>query len=106
MDVRIKNGTPPDGASLCESCVYSHIAKGYRESEQVVICRATYHDHRVLFRVRECSEYTEMKRQTLRQMEEIAWILAPREGKRKAGFVPAKELEKESGIELILDESE
>lgn len=47
-----------------------------------------------------------MKRQTLSQMEQIAWILAPREGKRKAGFVPAKELEKESGIELILDESE
>jgi hypothetical protein len=106
MDFRIKNGTPADGESLCESCVHAHIEKGYRDSEQVVVCRATYPDHRVLFRVRECSGYTEVKRQTLRQMEEIAWVLAPREGKRKAGFVPAKELEKESEVELILDESE
>lgn len=104
MDVRIKNGTPLHGESLCESCVHAHIEKGYRVTEQTVICRATYPDHRVLFRVRECSEYTEIKRQTLRQMEEIAWVLAPREGKRKAGFVPAKELEKEPDVELILDE--
>jgi hypothetical protein len=33
-------------------------------------------------------------------------VLTPRGGKRKAGFVPAKELKKESEIELILNEPE
>lgn len=58
----------------------------------------------MLFKIRECTNYLEIKRQTLRQMEEIAWVLSPRQGKRKAGFVPAGELKKESEIELILNE--
>ena len=51
-------------------------------------------------------QYLERDRQPLKQMEEIAWVLTPRGGKHKAGFVPAKELKKESEIELILNEPE
>jgi hypothetical protein len=105
MDVRIQNGTPLHGPSLCETCSRAHIARGYSEGELLVICQATYFEHRMDFRVRECSDYVEKQRQTLYQMEQIAWVLAPREGKRKAGFVPAGEM-KESEIELILSEPE
>ena len=106
MDIRVKNGTPLHGESLCETCSQAHIARGFSESEKLVICQAVYPERRVLFKIRECTNYLEIKRQTLRQMEEIAWVLAPREGKRKAGFVPASEMETESEIELILNEPE
>jgi len=109
MSIRIKNGTPLYGDSLCESCTKAHMERGFRESEERVLCEATYHTHRVLFPVRECTGYVEKRRQTLSQMEEIAWVLTPRGSKRKAGFVQASELEKEEdsgGIELILSNEE
>jgi hypothetical protein len=106
MDVRIKNGTPLHSESLCETCSRAHIERGYGEGELLVVCQATYLEHRVEFRIRECSGYLEKRRQTLYQMEQIAWILAPREGKRKAGFVTAREMEEESEVELFLSEPE
>ena len=106
MDVRVKNGTPLHGESLCETCSRAHIARGFSESEKLVVCQAVYPERRVPIKIRDCTNYLERKRQTLKQMEEIAWVLTPRGGKRKAGFVPAKELKKESEIELILNEPE
>lgn len=103
MSFHVKDGTPLHGEPLCESCVNAHIERGFRESETLVFCQATHPEHRVRFRVRECSAYTEKQKQTLWQMQKIAWILDKRAG-RKAGFVPAVELEKRtSDIEIILD---
>jgi hypothetical protein len=104
MSVHIRNGTPLHGESKCQTCANAHIERGYGECEQVVICRATYPEHRVRFRVRECSGYNELERQSLKQMEDIAWVVEPRGSKRKAGFVHASEVRKdEDEIELILD---
>ncbi len=103
MGVHVRNGTPLHGPSLCETCVNAHIKKGFRESEELVVCQATYPEHRVPFRVRECSGYIEVKRQSLKQMEDMAWILAPKGVKRQAGFVPPQEIgTEEPEIELIL----
>jgi hypothetical protein len=59
----------------------------------------------VCFPVREYSSYEDKGRQTLRQMEEIAWTLTSRGPKRQAGFVAPGEL-KDGGreIELVLDD--
>jgi hypothetical protein len=87
MSVNIKNGTPMHGPSLCETCERAHIVKGYRESELVVVCRATYVPQiRVTFPVRECSSYVSQGRKNLDDMEEIAWVLGARGSKRQAGF--------------------
>jgi hypothetical protein len=103
MSVYVKNGTPMHGESLCETCVNAHIERGYRESETLVFCQATYPEHPVRFRVRDCSSYTEKQKQTLTQMQKIAWVLEERGG-RKAGFVPAAEVAKQPDeIELILN---
>ena len=103
MSVYVKNGASRGNSSLCESCVNGHIERGYRENEEMIICEATYFGHRVYFRVRECSNYTERKRQRLCDMEEIAWILEPRGGKRVAGFVaPGEERKDAEEIELII----
>lgn len=105
MSANVKNGTPLDGPSLCETCTRAQITKGYRESEEVVICQATYPEFRVAFPVRECSRYVSKGRQLLRDMEEIAWVLTARGPKRKAGFVPPVEGNKEERqIEMILDQ--
>ena len=102
MSVYVKNGTPQHGASLCDSCLSAHIERGYGESETLVFCQATYPEHRVRFRVRECSSYTEKQRQNLYEMKKIAWILDQRPD-RKVGFVPAAEMEERTNeVELIL----
>jgi len=104
MSVYVKNGTPLQGPSLCETCVNAHIERGYRESETLVFCQATNPEHRVHFRVRECSSHTERQKQTLWQMQKVAWILDERAG-RKVGFVPAADIEKRPGeLEIILNE--
>jgi len=104
MAFNVKNGTPLHGPSLCETCVSAFIARGYRESEQVIICQQTYPERQVKFPVRSCSGYVEVKRQTLKQMEEIAWQLQPRGSKRQAGFVsPQSQENGDNEIELILD---
>lgn len=104
MSVHIKDGTPLHGESKCYTCSRAHIERGFRESEVVVVCQATYPEHRVRFRVRDCSSYIELEHQTLKQMEEIAWVVEPRGSKRRAGFVPENDLRAvENEIELILD---
>jgi len=105
MGIHVKNGTPLHGDSICGSCSHAHIVKGLRESEEIVVCRATYPELRVTFPVRECSGHADKTRQDLEEMEKIAWVLQVRGSSRRAGFVPASELRKEpdgEGIELIL----
>jgi hypothetical protein len=107
MSVKVKNGTPVYGPSLCETCERALIIKGYRESEQVVVCQAAWPELQVMFPVRECSRYVSQGRQRLRDMEEIAWNLVPRGPKRNAGFVaPSGEDEEVREIELVLKEDE
>jgi hypothetical protein len=104
MSFKVKNGTPLHGPSLCETCDRAHIVKGYRESEIVVVCRATYDPQmRITFPVRECSSYVEHGRKNLADMEEIAWTLVPRGAKRAAGFIsPGSSTEDEREIEIEL----
>jgi hypothetical protein len=105
MSVHVKNGTPLHQPSLCETCTNAHTERGYRESELQVFCTAHYPIHRVPFLVRECSGYVDKNRQNFYEMEKMAWILAPRGPKRKAGFIPVSKLLNEDGeIELTLEQ--
>jgi hypothetical protein len=108
MDIKVKNGTPLHGPSLCETCERAHIVKGYRQSEIVVVCRATYEPQmRITFPVRECSSYVEHGRKNLADMDEIAWTLVPRGPKRAAGFFsPATSTGDEREIEIVLKKNQ
>ncbi len=107
MGLRVRNGTPLHNEPLCETCVNAQIERGFSESEEIVFCSATWPSHRVRFRVRQCSGYLETKRQSLKQMEDMAWVLMPRGSKRKAGFVAGTNPEaREPEVELILTEPE
>ena len=105
MSVYVKNGTPLDRPSLCETCSRAFIARGYRESEMIVVCQATDPDRQVDFRVRDCSRHTDKTGQTIYEMEKIAIVVDPKMSKREAGFLkPAAANEAE--IELVLDKTE
>lgn len=105
MAVHVKDGTPQFGPSLCETCSNSHVERGYRETEALIFCQATWPEHRVQFRVRECSAYLDSNRQDLEQMRKMAWILMPREGKRVEGFVPPTRIPENEPIEIELNRS-
>jgi hypothetical protein len=106
MAIDVKNGTPIQPSSLCDTCRHAHIEQGYRASEKVVICNAVNLAHQIKFPVRECTDYIDRTRQSLWQMERIAWVLSPRGPKCKAGFAPrAKSQEDQEDMELIFDSS-
>jgi hypothetical protein len=44
-----------NGESVCESCKWSHVEKGHRDSEELVSCQRAYPEDSVGFRIRECS---------------------------------------------------
>jgi len=106
MSVCVKNGTPPYGPPLCETCVYAHVKRGYRESEVLVICVASEPAHRVPFPIRECSVYRDKTRPSVYEMEKMALTITPRDTMR-TGFAPSGEpATAPSEIELKLVESE
>lgn len=106
MSVYVKNGTPPNGPSLCETCSYGHIRLGYRLGEEVVLCRITDPTSRVTFRVRECTSYIDKTRQSMYEMERVAWSIAPDRTKRTTGFVIGRESDDGESVELILNDEE
>lgn len=106
MTGHVKNGTPLHGGPLCETCVYAHVRRGFRESEMLVICVAQDPALRVPFPVRECSVYRDKTRPSMYEMEKIAWILAPRGPKRAAGFVSVADSQThKTEVELILEDT-
>ena len=84
--VNMKSATPVGSASLCRTCSHAHILSGYRESEMMVVCKATYPDFPVPFVVRECSGYNDRNRPDWKAMEKLAIDVAPINFAKKVGF--------------------
>jgi len=103
MRVHMKGGTPMSGPSLCGTCTLGHISKGYRQNEQIVVCKAVYFHRTVPFPVQECSSYVDRNRQDFYEMEKIAWVITPSSPKRKTGFGSGGDTEVRE-VELILED--
>ena len=84
--INMKGATPVGSASLCRTRSHAHILSGYRESEMMVVCTATYPDFPVPFVVRECSGYNDKNRPDWDQMEKLAIDVAPVSFAKKVGF--------------------
>ena len=106
MNIYVKNGTPTHGPSLCETCAFAHVKRGFRENEALVICVASEPAHRVPFPIRECSVYRDKTVPSFYEMEKIALIVTPREPKRTGFAQPAERRGADAEIELKLDGSE
>ena len=81
--IAIKRGIAREEESLCRSCYWAHIQKGYSESEESVFCCFSKF-RAVPFKVAECTDFSHKNLPTRSQMEDIALII-PVEPQRKAG---------------------
>ena len=84
--LRVQDGTPCGTESLCDSCYWAHIQKGYAQSEEVVICAFLRSARVIPFRVRTCTDYSDKRIPSKREMEEIAWIIRTKDVNRRVGF--------------------
>ncbi len=83
--LNIKNGTPIGSASVCESCCYAQIMRGFRESELLVYCIYPAPAIMVPFKLTNCTNHYDKNRPSWKQMEDLAIYVSP--GRTKAaGF--------------------
>jgi hypothetical protein len=92
--IKIREGTVVHHQRpLCESCRWSTVIRGARTQDEIVECgQLSYRNHRVPFPVTSCSHYLNGNQPTIKEMEEIAWILRSDPHRTQAGFVHASRL--------------
>jgi len=94
MRIKIQGGTVQNGeSSLCHTCRYATIVRGARLRDEIVNCSVLgYRNNRVTFPVTSCSDYVSRQHPSVREMEEMAWILRTDAKRTRVGFVPSKRL--------------
>ncbi len=97
VTVKIKDGTPEGSQSLCVTCRWSHIAKGFSASQEITHCRRLVDDPLVMFPVSQCNSYDDRRHACKFDMEKIAWILLTKKAGRTIGFVTSKQFREIEG---------
>jgi len=85
--IKIQGAPPQDGESLCRTCRYAHIQRGFRQSEETVFCG--YNDavmRLVKFKVAACTDYTNRTLPARWELEEMALLINVEPARKKAGF--------------------
>jgi hypothetical protein len=103
--IKVRGGTVDHGQrSLCESCRWSTVIRGTKLGEEIVECdQLSYRNQRVPFPVTSCSRYGNSERASLKEMEEIAWVLRSDPHRNQVGFVHANRLTDEERYVLEED---
>lgn len=106
MRLKILNGTTTGaGTPLCHTCRWATIVRGPRLSHEIVACSMLAdRDNRVRFPVVSCTSYSDRSRTSLRDMEDVAWILRSDERRKQIGFVRARDLKPRE--RYVLDEDD
>jgi hypothetical protein len=87
ITVRIQGAPPQDGESLCQTCRYAHIQKGFRESEQTVFCAFNDGGLRpIKFKVAACTDYTNRTVPNRWELEQMALLINVSPARKKTGF--------------------
>jgi|ERR1700733_1224723 len=74
-----------DEESLCRSCYWAHIQKGFRESEEAVCCCFSRF-RAVPFKVADCTDFSSKNVPTREQMEKLALIIPTQPARKRTGF--------------------
>ena len=98
--IRIRSGTPQGAESLCSSCYWAHILRGFAESEEVVLCAFLRPARHVPFKVSQCTDYSDKRIPSKRDMEDIAWIIRTKDVNRHVGFSADEEKTEEQMDDL------
>ena len=97
VTIKIKDGTPSGAETLCITCRWAHIVKGFSASQGEIYCRWLFRDPLVKFPVSQCSSYDDKRLPGKRDMEQIAWILLTKKAGRTIGFVTLKQFREIEG---------
>lgn len=94
MRIKIREGTARhDGTPLCHTCRHACIVRGRSLRDEIVECARLSHPHgRVTFAVVFCTSCVNAQHPTIREMEDLAWVLRSDTKKHTIGFVRAKDL--------------
>ncbi len=92
VTIKVRGGTPQGGGTLCQTCSYGHLIKGFRATEEEVFCRYFYLEREIRFPVSECTFYEDRRLASKKEMEDIAWILRTDMPRRRVGFVSPEHL--------------
>lgn len=103
MTVIIRNGKPQVSDSLCNTCYWAHIQRGFAESEEVILCAFLRQPHAVPFKVSYCTDYNDKRVPSKADMEEIAWIIRTKSVNRQVGFASETEPQ-EDEVEIVPSE--
>jgi hypothetical protein len=104
MSVIFRNGKPQTTASLCNSCYWAHIQRGFAESEEIILCAFLRPARLVPFKVGQCTDYNDKRVPSKADMEEIAWIIRTKDVNRQVGFTKdevSAETGKEGDLEIV-----
>jgi len=85
--IKIQGAPPQDGESLCRTCRYAHIQRGFRQSEETVFCG--YNDavlRAIRFKVAACTDYTNRTLPARWELEEMALLINVEPARNRAGF--------------------
>jgi hypothetical protein len=105
MRVKIRGGTVAHGQTpLCQTCRSATIVKGPALRDEIIECREMmFRDGRITFPVMYCTSYSDRRQASLREMEEIAWVLRTDPKRNEIGFVRASKLRERERHVLIED---
>jgi hypothetical protein len=93
MRLKIQGGTVNHNEpSLCYTCRFATIIKGQRLRDEIVECSRLSDQARITFTVTSCTGYSDRRRASVHDMEEIAWVLRSDPRRNQIGFVPARSL--------------
>jgi hypothetical protein len=86
MRVKVRGGTVQHGEpSLCLTCRSATIVKGNRLRDDIVECGRL--EMRITFPVSDCNRYVNATHPTIRELEDVAWVLRSDPRRNQIGFV-------------------
>jgi hypothetical protein len=103
MSTRLKiyGGTVSDHSPrLCDTCRYGVVRRGAAATDEEVFC--TGNGRKVHTQIVECSAYVDRSKTTLREMEQIAWVLHTDSKRQQVGFVRAIDWKRQHEDEELL----
>ena len=100
ITTKIKWALPPEGETLCRTCRHAHIQRGFRESEEAILCGFGSPLRTVLFKVAECTDFSDRCVPERWEMERMALLINVPRARKPTGF------RSDAGFALQEDEDE
>jgi hypothetical protein len=97
VTIKVKDGTPQGAETLCVTCRWARIVKGFSLSQEEIHCGWLWRNRLVKFPVSQCSAYDDKRLPSKCDMEKIAWILLTKQAGRTIGFVTVKQFREIEG---------